>query len=427
MANERKKHSIDFKAKVALAALREDGTVGELSSRYGVHASMIHAWKKVAVEGVPTLFSRGQSAALCAVEDEAKLASLYAKIGELTVERDSIFSQKAGCLSRTVRLSLVDRSDPDLSILARCRLLNVARSTLYYRASPVSDEDLRAMRWLDEQYLTTPFYGTRRMVAVMRRDGFEINRKRVKRLMRVMGIEAIYRKPNTSRKHPAHAVYPYLLRGLTIDRPNQVWCADITYVPMAKGFVYLVAVMDWFSRRVLAWRVSTGMESDFCVDALKEAMETYGRPEIFNTDQGVQFTSADFLTELRPQQVRISMDGKGRYLDNIFIERLWRSLKYEEVFIKAYASVAEARRGMGTWLTFYNDERPHQSHGYRTPCEVFSGEAAPGYVDNARALTTYPPAQQQKEKACIDSNGRVSIVSVISGRAGDRATGGSLS
>ena len=283
------------------------------------------------------------------------------------------------------------------------------------------------MRWLDEQYLKTPFYGTRRMVAVMRRDGFEINRKRVKRLMRVMGIEAIYQKPNTSRKHPAHAVYPYLLRGLTIERPNQVWCADITYVPMAKGFVYLVAVMDWFSRRVLAWRVSTGMESDFCVEALKEAMETYGKPEIFNTDQGVQFTSADFLVELQTQQVRISMDGKGRYLDNIFIERLWRSLKYEEVFIKAYVSVAEARRGMGAWLTFYNDERPHQSHGYRTPGEVFSGETAPGYVDNARALTTYPPAQQQQEKACIDSNGRVSIVSVISGRAGDRATGGSLS
>ena len=283
------------------------------------------------------------------------------------------------------------------------------------------------MRWLDEQYLKTPFYGTRRMVAVMRRDGFEINRKRVRRLMRVMGIEAIYQKPNTSRKHPAHAVYPYLLRGLIIDRPNQVWCADITYVPMAKGFVYLAAVMDWFSRRVLAWRVSTGMESDFRVEALKEAMETYGRPEIFNTDQGVQFTSADFLVELQTQQVRISMDGKGRYLDNIFIERLWRSLKYEEVFIRAYVSVAEARRGMGAWLTFYNDERPHQSHGYRTPGEVFSGEGAPGYVDTARALTTYPPAQQQQEKACMDSNGRVSIVPVISGRAGDRATGGSLS
>ena len=273
----------------------------------------------------------------------------------------------------------------------QCRLLKVPRSTCYYRPLPVNVDDLRLMRWLDEQFLKTPFYGSRRMVAVMRRDGFVVNRKRVRRLMRVMGIEAIYQKPNTSLGHPAHKVYPYLLRGLSVDRPNQVWCADITYVPMARGFVYLVAVgaadafrhidplrgpMDWFSRRVLSWRVSITMDSDFCVAALTEAMETHGRPEIFNTDQGVQFTSADFLTELEAKAVRISMDGKGRYLDNIFIERLWRSLKYEEVFLKAYGSPAEARSGIGAWLAFYNDERPHQAHGYRTPCEVFLDVAA---------------------------------------------------
>jgi putative transposase len=221
-------------------------------------------------------------------------------------------------------------------------------------------------------------------------------------------------------------VYPYLLRGLVIDRPNQVWCADITYVPMAKGFVYLVAVMDWFSRRVLSWRVSITMDSDFCVAALAEAMEKYGRPEVFNTDQGVQFTSADFLAGLEAKQVRISMDGKGRYLDNIFIERLWRSLKYEEIFLKAYGSPAEARRGIGAWLTFYNDERPHQTHGYRTPREVFT-DTAHGHMDNASALTTCPQAQQQQEKACIDSNIKASIVSVAPGRAGYHATGGSLS
>ena len=252
----------------------------------------------------------------------------------------------------------------------------MARSTLYYRPLPVSVDDLRLMRWLDEQFLKTPFYGSRRMVAVMRRDGFVVNRKRVRRLMRVMGVEAIYQKPNTSLGHPAHKVYPYLLRGLLVDHPNQVWCADITYVPMAKGFVYLVAVMDWFSRRVLSWRVSITMNSDFCVAALTEAMEVHGRPEIFNTDQGVQFTSADFLAGLEAKAVRISMDGKGRYLDNIFIERLWRSLKYEEVFLKAYGSPAEARSGIGAWLTFYNDERPHQTHGYRTPREVFMDLAA---------------------------------------------------
>ena len=213
---------------------------------------------------------------------------------------------------------------------------------LYYRPAPVSADDLAVMRRMDELHLAWPFYGSRRMAAVLRRDGWPVNRKRIKRLMRVMGLEAIYQKPNTSRRHPDHKVYPYLLRGLVIDRPNQVWCADITYIPMAKGFVYLVAVMDWFSRRVLAWRVSITMETAFCVEALQEAMDRHGQPEIFNTDQGVQFTSAEFLGELETRGVRISMDGKGRFLDNIFIERLWRSLKYEEVFIKAYGSV---RRG----------------------------------------------------------------------------------
>ena len=294
-------------------------------------------------------------------------------------------------MTQASRLSLVDRSEPDLSVVAQCRLLKVARSTLYYKAASVSADDLTLMRWLDEQFLKTPFYGSRRMVAVMRREGLVVNRKRVKRLMRVMGLEAIYQKPNTSEGHPAHKKYPYLLRNLVIDHPNQVWCADITYIPMAKGFVYLVAVMDWFSRRVLSWRVSIGMDSDFCVEALKEAMATHGKPAIFNTDQGVQFTSADFLAELQTQGVGISMDGKGRYLDNIFIERLWRSLKYEEVFLNAYDSVAEARRGIGGWLSFYNEERPHQAMEYRTPFEVHSGMPSCGYVDNARKSVDHIP------------------------------------
>ena len=234
-------------------------------------------------------------------------------------------------MTKAARLALVDRADADLSIVAQCRLLRVARSTLYRRPAPVSADDLALMRRLDEQYLATPFYGARRMVAVLRRDGWLVNRKRVRRLMRLMGIEAIYQKPRTSRRHPQHTVYPYLLRDLPIVRPNQVWCADITYIPLAKGFVYLVAVMDWFSRRVLAWRVSIGLESGFCVEALQEALDRYGPPEIFNTDQGVQFTSGDFIDELAGRGVRISMDGKSRFLDNIFIERLWRSLKYEEV------------------------------------------------------------------------------------------------
>jgi putative transposase len=274
-------------------------------------------------------------------------------------------------MSRPERLALVDHDDEVVPVVAQCRLLKVARSSLYYRPAPVSADDLTVMRRMDELHLAWPFYGSRRMTAVLRHEGWPVNRKRIQRLMRIMALEAIYQKPNTSRKHPDHKVYPYLLRGLVINRPNQVWCADITYIPMAKGFVYLVAVMDWFSRRVLAWRVSITLETDFCVEALRDAMNRHGQPEIFNTDQGVQFTSAAFLGELVTLGVRISMDGKGRFLDNIFIERLWRSLKYEEVFIKAYGSVAEARIGIGEWLTFYNDERPHQALDYRTPTDVF--------------------------------------------------------
>ena len=310
-------------------------------------------------------------------------------------------------MKRSERLALVDDDDPDVPVVTQCRLLKVARSTLYYRPVPVSADDLAVMRRTDELHLAWPFYGSRRMAAVLRREGCAVNRKRAKRLMKVMAIEAIYQKPNTSKGHPGHKVYPYLLRGLTIDRPNQVWCADITYIPMAKGFVYLVAVMDWFSRRVLSWRLSITMDTDFCVEALTEAMERYGQPEIFNTDQGVQFTSAAFIDELADRGVQISMDGKGRYLDNIFIERLWRSLKYEEVYIRAYDTVAEARRNLGVWLTFYNDVRPHQSFDYRTPREVFEGVACE-HVDNASAslrdapaLPTYSQAHQQEKEVIM--------------------------
>jgi len=306
-------------------------------------------------------------------------------------------------MNPVARLSLVDRGDDDLSIVAQCRLLKVARSSLYWRPAAVSEDDLRLMRQIDELYLATPFYGSRRMVAALHRDGWAVNRKRVRRLMRVMRIEAIYQKPNTSRRQPEHVVYPYLLRGLVIDRPNQVWCADITYIPMAKGFVYLVAVMDWFSRRVLAWRLSTGMETGFCVEALQEALGRYDPPEIFNTDQGAQFTSAEFTGVLTASGVRISMDGKGRYLDNIFIERLWRSLKYEEVYLRAYGSVGEARASLGRYLAFYNDERLHQALGYLTPREMFEAPETCGYVDNASALTTSPQAHhQQQEGDSID-------------------------
>ena len=237
----------------------------------------------------------------------------------------------------------------------------------------VSDEDLKLMRLIDEIHLKRPFYGSRRIRDDLQDLGHPANRKRVQRLMRTMGIMALYPKVNTSRPGKGHKIYPYLLKGLTIDRPNQVWATDLTYIPMAKGFVYVVAIMDWYSRKVLAWRVSNSMDADPCVEALEEAISRYGAPDIFNTDQGSQFTSDAFTGVLKEADIKISMDGKGRWVDNVFVERLWRSLKYEEVYLKAYDTVAEARLGIGNYFRFYNRERRHQSLDRQTPDQVYDG------------------------------------------------------
>jgi putative transposase len=250
-------------------------------------------------------------------------------------------------------------------------LLAVSRSSTYRRPAEVSETDRVTMGLIDRQYLARPYYGSRRMAAWLATQGHVVNRKRVQRLMRLMGLVAIYQRPNTSKAAAAHKVYPYLLGGIAIERVNQVWCSDITYIPMAKGFLYLVVIMDWVSRAVLAWRLSNTLGTEFCVDALEEALSEHGRPEIFNTDQGSQFTSDGFTGTLEAHDVTISMDGKGRCMDNIFVERLWRSLKYEEVYLHAYATVAEAKAGIGAWISFYNDERQHQSLGYRTPRRVY--------------------------------------------------------
>jgi putative transposase len=266
---------------------------------------------------------------------------------------------------------MVERADPALPISQQCRLLAVSRSGVYRKPAAVSAEDLAIMALIDRQYLARPYYGSRRMAAWLATQGHVVNRKRVQRLMRLLGLVAIYQRPNTSKPAAAHRIYPYLLGGLAIERVNQVWCADVTYIPMAKGFLYLVVIMDWASRTVLAWRLSNTLGADFCVEALDEALTRYGRPEIFNTDQGSQFTSEEFTSTLKDHEVTISMDGKGRCMDNIFVERLWRSLKYEEVYLHAYATVAEAKAGIGAWLDFYNDERQHQSLGYRTPRQIY--------------------------------------------------------
>jgi putative transposase len=283
-------------------------------------------------------------------------------------------------------LALIDRHDPELPVTRQCGLMTVSRSSVYRPPAPASDEDLAIMALIDRQYLARPYYGSRRMAAWLATQGPPVNRKRVQRLMRLIGLVAVYQRPNTSKPAATHKVYPYLLGGLSIDRVNQVWCSDITYIPMAKGFVYLVAIMDWHSRAVLAWRLSNTLGADFCVEALEEALARFGRPEIFNTDQGSQFTSDDFTGVLSRHEVTISMDGKGRCMDNIFIERLWRSLKYEEVYLHAYGNVAAAKAGIGAWLVFYNEERQHQSHGYRTPRQVY--EAQCRWICGRSALPT---------------------------------------
>lgn len=261
--------------------------------------------------------------------------------------------------------------DHGLALKRQAQLLQLSRGSLYYQSQPVSAADLELMRRMDELHLLWPFMGSRMLRDQLRLQGLQVNRKRVRRLMRLMGVTAIYRRQNTSRRHPQHAVFPYLLRGLLIDRPNQVWAADITYIPMARGFVYLFAVMDWHSRKVLAWRISNTLSAEFCIEAVQEAIEQYGKPEIFNTDQGSQFTGGQFLNLLTSHQIRISMDGKGCWRDNVFVERLWRSVKYEEVYLHAYQSVAEAHAGIGKYFSFYNARRSHTALDRQTPDHIY--------------------------------------------------------
>ncbi len=265
---------------------------------------------------------------------------------------------------------MIDRSH-GLAVSRQAKVLKVSRGSVYYTPRSVSAEDLAIMRRIDELHLDYPFAGSRMLRDMLCRKGIGIGRRHVATLMKRTGIEAIYRRPNTSKPAPGHKIYPYLLRGLTVDHPNQVWAMDITYIPMARGFVYLAAVVDWFSRRVLAWRLSITMETAFCIEAVEEALVRFGKPDIFNTDQGSQFTSAEFTGVLLNNTIAISMDGKGSWRDNVFVERIWKSVKYEEVYLKAYASVGEARSSIGRYLDFYNRKRPHSSLDRRTPDEAY--------------------------------------------------------
>lgn len=265
---------------------------------------------------------------------------------------------------------MIDKTHP-LAVTRQAQLLELSRSSLYYTPHPVSQADLVLMRRIDELHTAYPFAGSRMLRRMLNGEGIEVGRRHVAALMRRMRIQALYRAPRTSKRHPAHKIYPYLLRGLTIDRPNQVWATDITYLPMAKGFVYLCAVLDWHTRRVLAWRLSNTLTTDFCIDAVQEAIDRHGPPEIFNTDQGCQFTSLEFTELLKQNGIAISMDGKGCWRDNVFVERLWKSVKYEEVYLHAYDSINEAKKGLEKYFTFYNQLRPHTSLDDKTPDEFY--------------------------------------------------------
>jgi len=300
-------------------------------------------------------------------------------------------------MSRGERKAMITREHPELSLSRQCEVLSISRSSFYHAPKGESPATLALMRRIDELFLKYPFYGSRQMARQLRREGVRAGRHRVRRLMRLMGLAAIYQVPRTSAPHPTHRIYPYLLKGLAIDRPNQVWCADITYIPVQRGFLYLVAIMDWATRHVLSWRLSNTMDARFCVEALEEALARYGKPEIFNTDQGSQFTSLDFTNVLKDAGVAISMDGRGRYMDNIFIERLWRSLKYEAVYLHELTDGFKAERVIRDWIGFYNTERPHSSLAGQTPAEAYGVVRPVDMMDKAGALPTSPQAQQQQK------------------------------
>ncbi|WP_425373209.1 IS3 family transposase [Klebsiella pneumoniae] len=345
----RRNHSPAFKAKVALAAIRGEQTLVELSQQFDVHANQIKQWKDQLLEGATGVFGDETKAEPSGPTIDVK--TLHAKIGELTLENDFLFrcARQGGIAGRK---EMIDR-EHKLSVVRQAKLLGFSRGSVYYLPRPVSDGDLALMRRIDELHLDYPFAGSRMLQGLLRGEGLETGRRHVATLMKKMGIKAIYRRPNTSKPAPGH------IRKLAVTRPNQVWAMDLTYIPMARGFVYLCAVVDWFSRKVLSWRLSITMEAAFCIEAVEEALARHGRPEIFNTDQGSQFTSIDFTAVLKRSQIAISMDGKGAWRDNVFVERLWRSIKYEEVYLHAYKTVSEARAGIARYLNFYNTRRPH--------------------------------------------------------------------
>ena len=363
---QRNNYSAEFKTKVVLAVLKGDKTINEISSLYAVHPNQVMNWKKQAVAAIPDSFSAKRVRQ--EKDDEDVKAQLYQQIGQLKVELDWL-KKKSEC-STAEKRKLIEFENKQISLVRQCELLGLSRASLYYKACSESVENLQLMELLDEQYMKYPFYGVKRMTAWLKTEGYRVNEKRGRRLLRKIGLQTQYPKPNLSRINKEHRIYPYLLRGISINRVNQVWSTDITYIRLKQGFIYLAAVIDWHSSYVLSWEISVTMESGFCVSVLESALEK-GTPEIFNTDQGSQVTSEVFTSKLIAREIRISMDGRGRALDNIFVERLWRSVKYEEVYLHEYGNVEAAKEGLNHYFKFYNRERLHQSLDYQTPEAVY--------------------------------------------------------
>nr|WP_175948812.1 IS3 family transposase [Burkholderia pyrrocinia] len=362
----RRTHSAAFKAKVALAAVKGERTLAELAQQFDVHPNQITEWKRQLQERAADVFG---TAGAPSSEPPVDVKTLHAKIGQLTLENDFLF--RSARQGRTAeRKAMIDRAHA-LPVSQQTRLVGIARSSAYYRPQPVSEADQSLMRRIDELHMEFPFAGARMLARLLRRDGHEVGRRRVRTLMKRMGVEALYCKPNTSRRNAQHKIWPYLLRGLKIERANQAWALDTTYIPMARGFVYLTAVVDWASRKVLSHRVAITLEAVHAVEALEEAFARYGLPDIVNTDQGSQFTAGAFTEAVLGRGIRLSMDGKGSWRDNVFVERVWRSIKYEEVYLKAYESVSHARRSIGEYIELYNRKRPHSSLADQTPDEAY--------------------------------------------------------
>lgn len=366
MAKVRKNHTTEFKTKVAVEAIRQQKTINDLTAEYGIHATQINLWKKQALAVIPGAFSVKQQKAQESQQHE--IDELHRQIGQLIAERDWL--KKVLGQPLEVRQGWIDPQDERFSVRRQCGLLGLNRSSLYYQPIGESEENLALMRLLDEQYTRTPCYGVLKMMVYLRTQGYQVNAKRVRRLLRIMGLEAVYQKPNTSQPNPEHKVYPYLLRGLIIDRCDQVWSTDITYIRLASGFVYLMAVIDWYSRYVLDWALSTSLDADFCIETVGNLVERK-QCEIFNTDQGAQFTTPRFTQPLLDKGIKVSMDGRGRALDNIFVERLWRTVKYEHVYLRDRQTVQDTWLGLRDFFNFYNHERFHQSLDYRTPADVY--------------------------------------------------------